>query len=144
MPKVKDVGRSAQKWAENAGSASGSYADGIQNPKNDWAQATAGSQENYKVAVTKAANEGRFARGVQKAGTGKWQQGAMQKGTTRYSSGVAIAQPDYAAGVEPYLRVIENVVLPPRKPKGDPSNIQRVAAIATALNHAKLGKSGGK
>lgn len=143
MPKVKDVSRSAAKWATNAGAASGSYADGISNPRNDWQQATTAAHENYKQAVTKAAGNGSFARGVAKAGSAKWQAGAMSKGTARYSQGVAVAQPDYATGVEPYLRVIESVSLPARKPKGDPSNIQRVAAIATALNAAKMGRSRG-
>lgn len=143
MPAVKDISRVAAKWAQNAGSASGSYAEGVQNPKTDWATATAAAQENYKIAVTKAANEGRFARGVSRAGTAKQQGNALQKGVQRYSQGVAVAQPDYSAGVEPYLNVIRNVTLPPRKPKGDPANIQRVAAIATALNAAKVGRTPG-
>lgn len=144
MPKVKDVSRSAQKWAERAGAASSDYVSGVQAPRADWQSATASSQENYKQAVTKAANEGRFARGVNAAGTQKWQQNAIAKGAQRFSSGVAVAQPDYASGVEPFLRVIEAVSLPPRKPKGDPSNIQRVAAMATALHSAKTGRSGGR
>lgn len=144
MPRVRNAQQSAQKWAQNAGNASGSYADGVQNPRSDWQQATAASQENYKSAVTKAANEGRFARGVQKAGNQKWQQGAIGKGTQRFSQGVAVAQPDYAQGVEPYLTVIQNTALPPRKPKGDPANIQRVTAIAAALNAAKIGRGGAK
>ena len=143
MPRVKDIGRVASKWSQNAGAASNSYAEGVQNPKADWAQATAAAQENYKVAVTKAAGNGSFARGVQKAGTQKQQNNALSKGVTRFSQGVAVAQPDYAQGVEPYLRVIENTVLPPRKPKGDPANIQRVSAIATALSAAKRGPQGG-
>jgi len=143
MPRVKDISRVASKWSQNAGQSTGSYAEGVQNPKTDWAQATVAAQENYKQGVTKAASDGRFARGVQRAGTAKQQNNALNKGVNRYSQGVAVAQPEYAAAMEPVLRTIENVQLPPRKPKGDPANIQRVAAIATALSAAKRGPSTG-
>jgi hypothetical protein len=139
VPKIKDLARSAQKWAERTAAASGDYTAGVQNPKVDWGTATAAANETYKQGVTKAANENRFQRGVQKAGTQKWQHGAASKGASRFAQGVAIAQPDYTAGFEPYARVIENTTLPPRKPKGDPANIQRVAALAAALSAAKRG-----
>jgi len=138
--KVKDVSRVSAKWADRAGSATGQYAEGVQNPSADWETATIAAQENYKQAVTKAANEGRFGKGVRQAGTAKQQNAALSKGVGRYSQGVAVAQPEYAAAIEPYLTVIANTNLPPRKPKGDPSNIARVAAIATALHAAKMGK----
>lgn len=139
MIKVKDVARSSQKWAQNTGQAGSSYADGVQNPRADWATATQSAQDNYKQAVTKAANEGRFARGVAKAGTAKQQQNALTKGVARFSQGVAVAQPEYASAMEPVLNTIAAVNLPPKKPKGDPSNIQRVTAVATALHTAAKG-----
>jgi hypothetical protein len=36
------------------------------------------------------------------------------------------------------LDVIANTVLPPRGPKGDPRNLDRVKAITTALRAKKL------
>jgi hypothetical protein len=143
MPAVKDISRVSQKWSQNTQNATGNYTEGVQNPKTDWATATQAAQENYKQAVTKAANEGRFSRGVAKAGTAKQQNNALAKGASRFGQGVAVAQPDYADAMAPVLRTIQNTVLPPRKPKGDPSNIQRVSAIATALHAAKVGPSGG-
>lgn len=139
MPKTKDLSRVVSKWAQNAGQASSSYAEGVQNPRNDWAQATAASAESYKQGVTKAAADGRFARGVARAGTAKQQNNALNKGVSRYSGGIAVAQPEYQTAMEPVLRTIQNVQLPPRKPKGDPSNIDRVKAIAAALHAQKTG-----
>lgn len=140
MPKVPDIGRVAQKWAERAGNAQGAYVDGVQNPKQDWAQATAAAAESYKQGVTKAANEGRFARGVTKTGTQKQIQASMQKGSQRFTEGVAIAQPDYTAAMQPVLNTIGAVQLPPRGPKGDPKNLERVRAIDAALHQAKTAK----
>jgi hypothetical protein len=142
MPKVKDSARSAAKWAEKSAAATGDYEAGVANPKADWKQATAAASENYKQGVTKAAAENRFQNGVNKAGTEKWQRGAQQKGARRFAEGVAVAQPDYEEGFAPYRDVIERTTLPPRKPKGDPSNIQRVSAMAAALSAAKRGVRG--
>lgn len=139
MPKTKDLSRTVSKWAQNAGQATGSYQEGVQAPKNDWAQATTAAAENYKSAVTKAAADGRFARGVQRVGNQKQQQNALSKGVQRYSSGVAVAQGDYQAAMAPVLKTIEAVALPPRKPKGDPSNYDRSAKIGQALNAMKKG-----
>lgn len=136
--KVKDIGRVAQKWATNAGSASGSYADGVNNPKADWAQATQAGAENWKQGVAKASTENRFAKGVAKAGTSKQQGNAISKGVGRYQQGVAIGQQDYSAAMEPVLRTLEATVLPPRGPKGDPKNLQRVGAVNNALHNAKV------
>lgn len=138
MPKVPDISRVAAKWQQNAGNATGSYTDGVQNPKEDWKQATLAGAENYKLAVTKAANDGRFQKGVQRTSTDKQIQASVQKGSERFGQGVALAGPDFQEGMAPVLAVIAGTQLPPKKPKGDPSNIQRVAALAAAQHQAKL------
>lgn len=138
MPKVPDIARVAAKWTANAGAASPAYADGVQNPKEDWQRQTIAAAENYKVAVTKAAADNRFAKGVQRVSTDQQIQASVQKGTARYGQGIALAGPDFQAGMEPVLQVIATTVLPPKKPKGDPSNIQRVGALAAAQHAAKL------
>lgn len=135
--KTKSTDRSAAKWAENTANASGSYADGVQNPKADWATATKAAEANYKTAVTKAANAGAFGKGVARVGTAKQQNNALSKGVQRFAQGVAVAQPDYAEGFAPYQAVLERTSLPPRGPKGDPINIKRVEAVATALHAAR-------
>lgn len=141
MPKTKGLQRTVSKWAQNAGQASGSYADGVQNPRRPWMESTQAASENYKQGVTKAAASNSFSRGVQRAGNAKQQQNAMSKGVQRYSAGVAIAQPEFQSGMEGVLQAIENTVLPPRKAKGDPANLNRVKDMVGAMIGYKAAKT---
>lgn len=138
MAKVLDVGRVAAKWQERAGAAAPAYQDGVQNPSEDWQRQTLAAAENWKIATTRAAADGRFQKGVQKVSTDEQIQASVQKGTARYGQGIAIAGPDFAEGIAPVLQVINTIVLPPKKPKGDVSNLQRVGALAAAQHAAKL------
>lgn len=138
MPKVPDLARVAAKWQSNASSAGPAYAEGVQNPKEDWQRATTAAAENYKQGVTKAAAEGRFQKGVSKVSTDQQIQASVQKGSARYPQGIALAGPDFAQAIEPVLQVTATTQLQPRKPKGDVANIQRVAQLAAAQHAAKL------
>lgn len=139
MPQIKSAADSAQKWATRSAAAGGDYKKGVQQPKRSWATATAESADAWQQGVTEAAGRGAFASGVQAAGDSKWQRKAVQVGASRYSSGVQAAKSDYQAGFAPYAQVIEGVTLPPRGPKGSPSNYGRVQAIGDALHQAKTG-----
>ena len=134
---IKSVDVIAKKYASRAGAASADYATGVQSPRTDWAQATTAAATTYAAGVQQAVSSGAFAKGVNKAGTGKWQAKASTLGAQRYSSGVSAASPAYASGVSPYLQALTNLNLPPRGPKGDPGNINRVAAVATAMRQVK-------
>jgi hypothetical protein len=137
MPKVRSS--SGEKWARRAGAATQDYTAGVQNPRVDWAAATTAAADNQAKAIQQAIAEKRFQKGVQAAGTGKWASKAVSKGAARFAPGVAEAAGDYEKAVAPYLSVIESTQLPPRGPKGDPANIQRVAVLAAALNKKKRG-----
>lgn len=77
-----------------------------------------------------------------KTGTSGWQTAAIAKGPSRFSEGVNLATDKYEKGFAPYRDVIDKLSLPPRGPKGDPTNIQRVAAVAKALHDEKLAREG--
>jgi hypothetical protein len=139
MANVKDTGRIAAKWARVTPQRSEDYMLGVQQPRTPWAQAAKAAEDRYKSGVTEAANRGAFGKGVTAAGDQKWQQKSLAKGPSRFAEGVALSGPDYQAGVQPYIDTIAATVLPPRGPKGDPRNLQRVAAIATALRKRKTG-----
>ena len=136
--KVKDAATVAAKYATNAGGAGASYSSGVQNPKTDWAQATAASADAYSSGVQKAISNGRFAKGVAKTGTSGWQAKATSVGASRYTQGVQAGKGNYQTGIAPVLQAIANVTLPPRLPKGDPGNLQRVSAVTTALRSMKV------
>jgi len=139
MAEIKDTSRIAEKWARVTPARAQDYADGIANPRRDWAQATLAAEDTYKSGVIAAANAGRFGRGVRGAGTEKWRERSISKGPQRFSEGVQLGQADYQQGFEPFAQVIRGVALPPRFPKGDPRNLDRVKAITTALHKKRIG-----
>ena len=141
MAQIKSIDRIAEKWARVTPQRTQDYTDGIDNPRRDWAAATAAASDAWRDGVAKAQQTGQFARNVTKAGTSKWQSRARAKGTTRFAEGVQIAQPDYQAGFAPYAETIKSTALPPRYAKGDPRNLDRVKAIATALSKRRTGAS---
>lgn len=140
MPiKVKDVATVTAKWNQRAQAASPDYVAGINNPKNDQAQAAAAAAPTWAAGVQGAIQSGAFAKGVNAAGTAKWKNNSLNKGAQRYPTGIAGAQQDFSKGIGPVLQTIANVDLPPRQPKGNPANIQRVTAITQALRALKTG-----
>jgi hypothetical protein len=137
MAEIKDIGRIASKWARVAPQRQQDYTDGIQSPRRDWAASAAAAQDTHTAAMQRAATTKSFSRGVRAAGTPKWQARALAKGPNRFAEGVQIAEPDYMRGFQPYAETIRTTTLPPRFPKGDPRNLERTKAIATALFNKK-------
>lgn len=133
MAQIKSLANISKKWARVTPGRTEDYRLGIENPRRDWEEETAGASDRYKLGVDQAHAKGMFGKGVAKAGTKKWKENALKKGPSRYAEGVMLAEDDYMKGFAPYREVIAGVDLPPRFPKGDPRNINRVAVIAKAL-----------
>ena len=136
MAKVRS--NTAAKWGTNTANATGFYTEGVKNPRQSWSTATQAAAQNQADGITKAIQEKRFQKGVAKAGDSKWSEGAINKGSARFAQGVQAGQSSYETNVQPFLNTIDSVTLPPRYPKGDPRNINRVTAIANALRAKKL------
>jgi hypothetical protein len=136
MPKVRTGG--SKRWVNRASVATPDYVSGIQNPRTDWAAATKAAEDSWKQGIQAAISAGSFGKGVTKAGSGKQIAKAIGKGAQRYAAGVADGESDYANAIAPYLQVIESTTLPPRGPKGDPRNLDRVKAITIALRNKKV------
>jgi hypothetical protein len=135
---VKDAAASAAKFVANAQVAGPAYSAGVANAAPAWAANTKAAADTWAQGVTQAAANGRFSAGVNSNSQNKYQTRASGVGVQRYPQGVAQAGPSWQAATQPYLQTIAGLNLPPRQPKGSPANIQRVAAIATALNAKKL------
>lgn len=132
-PNVPSVSRVSQKWARRAGSAGQEYSDGVANTPKSWQANAKAAEKNYQAGVTAAASQGRFGKGVDKAGDAKWKKNAQEKGPTRFAQGVATAEGDYANQVAPFLEMIGRTNIPDRGPTGSEGNYARVAAIGKAL-----------
>lgn len=137
MAAIKDTAAIARKWASVTPLRSADYEEGVKNPTKDWARETAAAADSYKAGVQAAITEGRFAKGVTRAGSEKWQQNAATKGVQRWGPGVAGAERTYAEGFEPYRQAISGLTLPPRFARQDPRNLERVKAVVNAMIAAK-------
>lgn len=142
MPPVKSLDRISEKWARVVEVSQPDYEAGIQNPRKDWAEQALAAESNYAAGVQRSISEKRFGKGVRAAGTDKWRERALTVGPERWLQGVRVSRNNYETGFAPYREAIIRTTLPPRGPKGDPKNIQRVAAIAKALHDEKLKRGG--
>ena len=138
MVKIKSLEEIKKKWSEVTPGRAPYYEAGVRAPREDWASRTAAAQDAWQQGVQEAITQGRFAKGVKRAGTEKWQRKALAVGVRRWPEGVRAAADDYAAGFAPYREVLERLTLPERRAKGDPANIDRVRKIAEALHKKKL------
>ena len=137
MAAIKPIEQATDKWVRRASVAGPDYENGIRNPRRSWAEASKGAEKNYQQGVTAAATRGAYGKGVSAAGEEKWKSNALKKGPGRFAEGVSIGREEWAKGFGPYHAAIGAVTLPERGPKGDPKNIQRVAAIDIALRTLK-------
>jgi hypothetical protein len=135
---VKDATASAAKFVSRAQAAGAAYTAGVQGAGDAWQHNTAAAGDAFAAGVNAAISSGRFAKGVNKAGSSKYVTAAAGKGAQRYPQGVASAGPAWQQGTQPYLAMMAGLSLPPRMPRGDPGNLQRVAAVAAANRALKL------
>lgn len=137
MPSVRPG--AAARWARRSANAAPDYQSGVETTPNSWEANTVAAHDAYKAGVIKAANEGRQLAGVKKSGQGWWKERSTKVGPQRYSEGVQQGEPTYLEGVQPYLETIAATQLPPRGPKGDPRNYDRVKVMGEALRRRKMG-----
>lgn len=131
-------GNPADKWVRRASASTADYTEGVNNPRRSWQQATTQAAAAQAAGVQQAIQQKRFEKGVAAAGEQKWQSRAASVGSERFAGGVAAGASDYAQRVQPFFDVIDSTSLPPRGPKGDPRNIERVAVLNKALRAKKL------
>lgn len=139
MAEIRPLSAIAAKWGRVTPQRTPDYEAGIKAPRRDWEQATSAAEESYEQGVQQAIADQRFGKGVTAAGTAKWRKGALEKGVKRWGPGVQLAKDEYQQGFSRFHDVISALTLPPRFPKGDPRNIDRVRAIAEALHAEKVG-----
>jgi len=138
--RIKDTATLAKKFVSRAGAAAADYKTGVEASGQDWATNTAAAGENYAAGVTQAIGDRRFERGVQAAGPAKFVTRASTLGAQRFPTGIQAAEGEWAKGSAPYLDLLKGMQLPPRRPKGDPGNQARAAAVANALRAVKVGR----
>lgn len=138
MGRTKSAREIAEKWSRVAPGREQDFRTGIEDPDVDWAKAAKASEETYKQGVQEAIARNAFGKGIEKTGTEKWRRKAVEIGATRWGPGVRAATEDMEAGVAPYAELTERLKAtePPRAPRGDERNFERMAHYSRA--YAKL------
>lgn len=137
MAAIRTIDKIAAKWASVTPLRTEDFREGVSNPRVDWARATGAASDSWKAGVTAAIQANSFAKGVARAGTPAWQEATLLKGVNRWGPGVQLGQDKYARGFAPFRDAIERCNLPPRGPRRDPRNLERVKAIVDCLVKAK-------
>jgi len=134
MPiRVKSAAEIAAKWSRVSAQRDADYKAGVSDPAVEWAKAAAAAEETYAAGVQDAISRKAFGKGVAKGGDEKWRRKTAEVGTQRWAPGIRAATGDFESGFAPFREALERVDLPPRAPRGDPRNLDRVAAVARAL-----------
>lgn len=136
---ARSLADTVNKWKQNAAGAQERYTQGVASTSIDVvaraiAQAPAAAA-NYAQAVS----SGRWARALTASGgTANW-KAQTQKKAGNYGTGIAAGEDKFNAAMSKLLPAIEQIVgsLPARQPGNVGANLQRVAALATALHSRK-------
>ncbi|MEM2174385.1 MAG: hypothetical protein ABIM21_00485 [candidate division WOR-3 bacterium] len=139
-PKVKTVDETVGKWVEVTPARATYYEKYASIAGEEWAARTKAAAPNYKAAVTAPDIDKRFIGGITKAGPEKYNRKIKDVGVARYGPGITAAKQDFQNEISWVLATIAATDLPERKPRGDPANYERVKAIGTALNKARIAK----
>ena len=137
--KIKSASDIAAKYARVTPGRVEDYEAGVRATSPDeFENPTLAAEPNYERGVQQGIARKAFGKGVKGSGE-KWKDKSLEDGPARFMDGTGKAAGAFEEGYAPYREVIAGLTLPPRGPVGDPKNIQRVAAIATALRQKKTG-----
>jgi len=137
MAEIKPISEIAEKWATVTPGRSAYYKEGVER-STTWEENTRNAEGRYEAGVSDAIGRKAFGKGVDRTGLAGWKEGATKKGVSRWGPGVRVAEDKYREGFAPYADEIRSIVPPERYAKGDPRNLDRVAAYANALREKKL------
>ncbi|MBA7522552.1 hypothetical protein ES705_14671 [subsurface metagenome] len=136
---VKSAKKIAEKWGRVTPDRLTDYEEGVKNPSKDWETETLAAKDRYEAGIKDSIIRDAFSKGIKKVGTAKQKSKTILKGIVRWPEGVRGAEDDMEKGMEPVVKVLEALILPPRFATGDPRNIKRVEAVQQALHKMKTG-----
>ncbi len=126
----------ARRFVKYAPQRADQYEQGVRNPDEDWEKNTREAESNYEAGVKAAMTRKAFGKGVTKCGTAR-QKAQTIKNLTRWAEGIEGAEDIMAAAMEPVVKVLEGITLPPSYPKGDNRNYERSTIVGKTLRKAK-------
>lgn len=123
---VRSSADSAKKFVARAAAASEDYKSGVAGAGQKWQAGAEAAESAWSEGTQQAINEGRFRRGVNKAGSAKYQDNAVKLGPERFRQGVQNAQTSYERGVQPFVAAMQSATLSPRGARTSGANLRRV------------------
>jgi hypothetical protein len=136
--KIKSLDTIQKKWTEVTPGRASYYEAGASGKGGAWEAGAKAAEPNWKTGVAAASAAGSFGKGVGRAGASKYDAGIRDKGVARWPQGVSVGGPNYGKGFGAYHGALSALTLPPKGPKGDPKNLERVRVIMTALRAKKV------
>ena len=139
MPlRVKSIDTATKKFTARASIAGPDYAAGVAASGTAQHDHAVAAKDSWAAGVQAAIAANRYATGLGK-NPGKYMAKATSVGAQRYGPGVSAAAPFYTAGFGPYLDALANSTPPPRFPRGDPRNTDRVTYVDQLLHKKRVG-----
>ena len=136
--RVKSIDMAAKKFVARASIAGPDYAAGVAAAGTTQHDHAVAAKDSWAAGLQAAIAGNRFVTGLNK-NPAKWQAKASSVGAQRYPQGVAAASPFYVAGFGPYLDLLAASTPPPRFPRGDPRNRDRVGFVDDLLHKKRVG-----
>lgn len=129
---MKDPAEVARNWAQNLGRSTDKIRQGVARVQEAPTLAAARRQDAYVEGVQRAAQEGKWRRGLQKVTLADWQQSMLEKGLTRIAGGAQAAQgkmQEFMAEFLPYEEQLKQKIAAMPKGTLEDSKARAIAAI---------------
>jgi len=137
--RVRSRERAREKFRRRTEIAAPDYEFGVKNPRYDWLERFSSVADSIAEALRKVAEEKRHLAGAQRAGSKKWQDNTSRKGVPRWRDETPKAADSWRSAFEDFASELERLALAPRRPRGDPANVDlRVKPVVDALRRKKL------
>ncbi len=136
--KVKPLEDTVKRWVEETPKRSTYYERYTPEAAETWEKNAIGAAAIYKAAVQAADIDKRFAGGIKRVGAAKFRRKVTSVGVARFGPGITAAEEDYKSGIAWVIEELNKIEVPERKPRGDPSNYDRVRKIGEHLHKKRL------
>lgn len=131
---MKSAAEVAKKWASRLGGATEQIRSGVQAVTVNPAERALARQDAYVQGVTRAVQEGKYARGLRRSTLEGWRESMLTKGLSRIASGATAAVPKMEAFLSrwlPHQEALRSKLA--SMPRGDLG--QNIARMVAAVEH---------
>lgn len=106
---VRDASAAAERRARKIGVSGEDYREGVENPREDWAERVKATETKRDAELRKAIDEGRITKGALDCGTEKQIAKTLSKGVPAWQSEAASPEANeaYERGMAPVIDCVK-------------------------------------